>query len=414
MIELKQKSDCCGCSACVERCPKSCIRMQEDNEGFLYPVVNEAACIKCGLCEKVCPVIHQICIREPQAVYAAKNPDEQIRLKSSSGGIFTALAERTIQRGGVVFGARFDEKWEVAHDFTETIEGLALFRSSKYVQSRIGANYQIAEAFLKAGREVLFSGTPCQIAGLKSFLQKEYAGLLAVDVICHGVPSPRVWREYLKEIVLRPKGATSGKNTVLSSLNEMPVITGISFRDKRLGWKKFGFEIRKSAFKADKNSVLKSGINQEKTFLFEHLHENTFMRGFLADLFLRPSCYDCPAKAGRSGADITLGDYWGIGLTHPELDDDKGVSVIIINSLNGAEVLNTLDLELHMASYEDVCSKNPALIHSVRIPTKREQFFAHSSESTIAKIKRLTRPTIKQYIQKCIVRVAKFVLRKNK
>ncbi len=216
MINIIDKQDCCGCWACVQVCPRQCISMHEDEEGFLYPKVDVSACMACGLCDKVCPEINQSKPKRPQNVYAAINPDNAIREQSSSGGIFTMLAERTIESGGVVFGARFDEKWDVVHDYTETVDGLAAFRGSKYVQSRIGECYRQAGQFLKAGREVMFSGTPCQIAGLKKYLQREYDNLLAVDVVCHGVPSPKVRRVYLKDIFIRPQGV-AGKNTVLKS-----------------------------------------------------------------------------------------------------------------------------------------------------------------------------------------------------
>lgn len=168
MISIKDKQDCCGCAACVQRCPKQCITLHEDNEGFLYPQVDESLCIDCGLCEKVCPVINQADERTPLGVYAVKNPNESVRMQSSSGGVFTMLAEHIIDEGGVVFGACFDECWEVVHSYAETKEALAKFRGSKYVQSKIGSTYQQAEGFLKSGRKVLFSGTPCQIAGLKN------------------------------------------------------------------------------------------------------------------------------------------------------------------------------------------------------------------------------------------------------
>ncbi len=215
MIEIKEKYNCCGCSACVQICPKQCISLSADNEGFLYPQVDTAVCINCGLCEKVCPVINQNEPRMPLEVYAAKNTDEEIRLKSSSGGIFTLLAEHIISEGGVVFGARFNENWEVVHDYTETVEGLESFRGSKYVQSIIGENFKKAKFFLDEGRNVLFSGTPCQVAGLKKFLRKEYENLLTVEVVCHGVPSPMVWHDYLD--YRRAKHAT-GKNTVSESV----------------------------------------------------------------------------------------------------------------------------------------------------------------------------------------------------
>ena len=217
MINIQDKKDCCGCAACVQRCPKQCISLQEDSEGFLYPMVDASLCIDCGLCEKVCPIIHQADQRTPLGVYAAKNPDEAVRMQSSSGGVFTMLAERVLAEGGVVFGARWDERWEVVHDYVETAEGLAQFRGSKYVQSKIGRTFQQTESFLKQGRQVLFSGTPCQIAGLKNYLRKEYDNLLAVDFICHGVPSPGVFRTYLQEEInetFARKG--DGKNSVFT------------------------------------------------------------------------------------------------------------------------------------------------------------------------------------------------------
>lgn len=328
MIDIVEKRECCGCNSCVQCCPRSCITMREDEEGFLYPLVNTAECVDCGLCEWVCPVLHQAEVREPLAVYAAKNRDEEIRRQSSSGGVFTVLAEKMIEEGGVVFGARFDDRWEVVHDYTEKVEGLVAFRGSKYVQSRIEDSFKEVERFLKVGRKVLFSGTPCQVAGLKRFLRKEYDNLLTVDFICHGVPSPGVWREYLKEETARQCG---GKNSVLShpynKINSRDVrIENISFRDKRLGWKKFSFALTLSVPVGHgvKNTVL----------LSEPLDKNIFMRGFLADLYLRPSCYACPAKSFKSGSDITIGDFWGVQAIAPDLDDDKGISVMFIHQSN--------------------------------------------------------------------------------
>ena len=199
MIKILDKKDCCGCNACVQKCPKHCITMKEDKEGFLYPNVDENVCIDCHICEKVCPVLNQNMERMPLNVYVGKNPNEEIRIKSSSGGLFTMLAEQVIDDIGVVFGATFNEKWTVVHDYVETKEGLAKFRGSKYVQSNIGNSFKKAMDFLNEGRKVLFSGTPCQIAGLKNYLRKDYDNLITVDFICHGVPSPGVFRTYLQE-----------------------------------------------------------------------------------------------------------------------------------------------------------------------------------------------------------------------
>lgn len=375
MIEIKVKSSCCGCEACVQCCPKHCISMQEDNEGFLYPKVHKEACIDCGLCEKVCPVIHQNAPQEPLSSYIAINPNEEIRQKSSSGGIFTLLAENIIAEGGVVFGARFDENWDVVHAWTDTIEGLAPFRGSKYVQSRIGNTYNEAKDFLKQGRKVLFSGTPCQIAGLKKFLRKEYANLLTVDFICHGVPSPGVWCRYLSELreSLRAERG-DGKNTVSSSIDELPVITGISFRDKSSGWKKYGFRLRYAASKAAQNTVSASAIKEEKELLMPYT-ENPFMQGFLADIYLRPSCYSCPAKSGKSGSDITIADAWGMECFAGQYDDDKGACYVLENTYIGSSFLYQLQFDCQFIDLKIIKQYNPAYVYSATVHRERQRFY---------------------------------------
>ncbi len=403
MIKILQKQFCCGCAACVQRCPKHCISLQEDNEGFLYPHVDESVCIDCGWCEKVCPVIHQQESAKPIIVYAAKNVQDDIRMNSSSGGIFTALAEKVIAEGGVVFGVRFDKHWEVVTDYTETKEGLSLFRESKYLQSRIGDSFTQAESFLKSGRKVLFSGTPCQIAGLKLFLKKEYDNLVAIDIICHGVPSPGIWRQYLKEETARMCGQ---KNTVLPhSIPERDVhVEGISFRNKDLGWKKFSFAL-----------ILSTTNGSGEKFSFcSHMpfKENPFMKGFLSDLYLRPSCYACPAKCGRSGSDLTLGDFWGVQLVMPELDDDKGVSVVLVNSEKGNRYCKGLEIHKWGTTYDQVLQYNPAIEKSVQIPRNRKKFYA-STSSVIKRIEICTRRPWKERMKSRMIRIASSMLSKR-
>ena len=371
MIKITEKSECCGCNACVQRCPKQCISMKEDEQGFLYPFVDTTSCIDCGLCEKVCPILNPFDTKEPLQVLAAKNKNEDQRLKSSSGGTFILLAEHIIKQGGVVFGARFDTNWEVEHCYAETIEELEPLMRSKYVQSKIGNTYKEAEQFLKDGRLVMFVGTSCQIAGLKRFLRKEYDNLLAVDFICHGVPSPGIWRKYLEEIK-SSRSEAAGKNTVLSlSLKSVPVITGINFREKQqggYGWKKYGFVVQaKSPSKGDKNSVLLSSI----------FNENIFMKGFLSNLYLRPSCYKCKAKNGAANSDITIADYWGIQKYHPEFDDDKGVSVVFVHTYKGNDIIKELSspLDIIKSNFEEATSSNPSYILSINVPTKYSHFW---------------------------------------
>lgn len=365
MIQIKDKSACCGCAACVQRCPKQCISLKEDKEGFLYPIVDKNTCIDCGLCEKVCPIITPNEPREPLKVYAAKHKDDEIRMKSSSGGIFTLLAEQIIDEGGVVFGARFDEYWEVMHDYTETKEGLAVFRGSKYVQSRIGNTFQQAENFLKQGRKVMFTGTPCQIAGLKRFLRKEYENLLAIDFVCHGVPSPKVWRMYLDETLAR-QGI--GKNTVLShAMLRRKFIRSIDFRSKSTGWKKYSFALMLTKASADgeENSV----------FLSTVFEENLFMQAFLNDYILRSSCYQCYHKSGRSGADITIGDFWGICNAIPEFDDDMGTSLLILYVLEKAQIERMTEIDIREVTLNEGIDGNYAYENSVQLPELKRLYW---------------------------------------
>lgn len=404
MIQIQHKQDCCGCSACVQRCPKQCISLYEDEEGFLYPKVNLDACVDCGLCEKVCPVLNHSEEHIPIAVFAAKNPNEQIRYESSSGGIFTLLAEQIIDEGGVVFGVKWNEHFEAIHAYTETKEGLAEFRGSKYVQSRIGETFKQAERFLRSGRKVLFSGTPCQIAALKSFLRKDYENLFAVDLICHGTPSPGVFRWYLNEELQKAAAHQSGKKIQFRSSLPIPSIAkadvlareqgfkikDIRFRDKRLGWQKFSFvlsleNLSEALVEGEKNSVSLSYV----------LRQHAFLRGFLSDLYLRPSCYVCPSKSGKSHADITLADYWGIYTLVPELDDDKGCSAIIVNSDSGLLLIKQLGIKLYTVPFSDLVKKNPAFAKSAKEPKVRSEFFKNDGMSMHSKIELLCKVPLK-------------------
>ena len=343
MINITDKRNCCGCGACVQRCPKLCITMQSDKEGFAYPVVDTKQCTNCGLCEKVCPVINQQPERQPIATYAATNSSETVREQSSSGGIFTLFAEGTINKGGIVFGAAFNEKWAVEHTFADKIDDIKKFRGSKYVQSNIGNSYAAAEKILKEGKEILFCGTPCQIAGLKRFLRKEYKNLKTVDFVCHGVPSPWVWKKYLGEVC---------------HANNIENITDIQFRNKAEGWKNYSFVIKYTN---------NEGYKRE---LREKIGNNLYMKCFLSDLCLRPSCYKCPARNGKSGSDITLGDLWGAEYICPEVDDDKGLSLIL--EKKECELPNFDRYPIH---YKEALKYNPSIDSDVREPKRRKKFF---------------------------------------
>lgn len=344
MIHITESNKCCGCEACIQACPKQCITTLEDREGFLYPSINKESCTNCGLCEKVCPVISPQDSKKPIKTLAARNNNIDTRLSSSSGGIFTALAEETLKNGGVVFGAAFNKKWEVCHTYIESKEQLHKLRGSKYVQSHIRESYKQARTFLKENREVLFSGTPCQIAGLKRFLCKEYNNLKTVDVVCHGVPSPKVWKKYLEE---------------LSTEHNIAKITDIQFRDKTEGWNNFSLSIKFE------------DLNGAQNVFRETLNTNIFMSCFLKDLCLRPSCYACPARSGKSNSDITLADLWGAESLCQELDDNKGVSLILLRNHH----ITLPNLEIKEIEYNKALGHNKAIEYNAELPKKRKSFF---------------------------------------
>ena len=353
LIKNKGNQVCCGCTACKTVCPKQCITMVEDNEGFLYPKVDTNLCIDCQACVKVCPFHNPADEDKPKSVYAALNKDEEIRKESSSGGVFTILAETVINEGGVVFGAKFTDDWQVEIVPTETIEGLAAFRGSKYLQAKMGNSLSLAKKYLKEGRKVLFSGTPCQIAGLKHYLRKDYDNLLAVDFVCHGVPSPKVWRMYLDEVTQAGKRA----------------ISDIKFRDKPQGWKRFNFTL---SYNESEKSYTMSSYNGD----------NHFMRAFLSDMILRPSCYNCQAKCGRSHSDITIGDFWGIDQVLLQMDDDKGTSLLFVHTAKGKAALDFEGMKYADASYDEALKFNPAIIRSAIIHKKRDDFFSKIDKTT--------------------------------
>ena len=366
MINLTNKKLCCGCAACMQKCPQQCITMECDTEGFLYPKIEKENCINCGICEKVCAEIVISKERIPLQVLALYNKNEEIRLKSSSGGVFTLFSEEIINRGGVVFGAKFDADWNVVHGYTETIEGLAAFRGSKYVQSRIESSFKQAEVFLKAGREVLFTGTPCQIAALNLFLRREYENLLTVDFVCHGVPSPKVWQMYLKEVITHQ--GFEKKQFRHLPLQEKYTIEKINFRSKSIGWKKFSIAITLSGttINGKKKPILLSSV----------FVENPFMQAFLKDMILRPSCYTCSFRKGKSRSDITIGDHWAIPYIRPDFDDDKGISLVLVNTKKGQAVLNKAqNIEYIETDYQKSQMFNGGFYDVTQAHPHRSRFF---------------------------------------
>ena len=354
MIEITDKTKCSGCHACQSICPKQCIKMIEDEEGFLYPSVIEEKCIQCGLCEKICPILHPLGNNKEESdicAYAAYTKDDEIRKNSSSGGMFTEISRWVIERQGVVFGAAFDESFQVRHMSAETEEELAKFRGSKYVQSIIGDSYMQAKRFLDEGRWVLFTGTPCQIGGLLKYLPKSYEKLLTQDIICHGVPSPLVWRKYVESQVKRAQAS----------------LKGAYFRNKRKGWAKFSLLLQFSSGREYINV----------------LNKDLYMRTFLSDLCLRPSCYDCRFKQKARSSDLTLADFWGIDNVLPEMNDNKGTSLCLVNSDNGRKVFADISerLVFKQVDTDSAIQYNPSMLTSVKKPAKRDAFMLEVEKS---------------------------------
>lgn len=361
MIIIQHKEDCVGRNACLLKCPFSCISMETDEQGFNYPVVDSEKCVNCGLCEKVCPVINQNEPSSPKEVFAARYCDEEVLRKSSSGAVFYALASKIINDGGVVFGATFDDNLNVIHSYTDTLDGLPRLLRSKYVKSDIRDTFIIANRFLKEGRQVLFSGTSCQIAGLRLFLKKDYPNLLTIDIICHGVPSPMIWKEYVDKVLMPEIKACEENNSIINPILE------VSFRDKQIAWNKFGFSY---CLRDDNGSELPKGLK-----FFEPATSNIYMMGFLKNLYLRPSCYQCPAKCGKSGSDITLGDYWGIDKVHPDFYSPLGSSLVLINTKRGQDLFSKVSVSSVSSDYKSALVYNPALEISSRKPLPAYDIF---------------------------------------
>lgn len=305
-IEITRLEKCCGCTACASACPKKCIEMKKDNEGFSYPEIDETACINCGRCVVVCPMLNHEDGNVPKKVLAEKNKNEKIRSTSSSGGVFSELAKNFIINGGVVYGCALDENMVARHICVSTLEELPRLRSSKYVQSEMGNTMDEIRKRLLAGEKVMFSGTPCQVAGLKNFLNKDYDNLFVIDVLCHGVPSPGLFADYLEYLSQQYGG---GK----------PIF--VNFRNKKRGWKRLYMEV---CFDNGKRHYIYSGYDR-----YEGM--------FLNNLSLRPACYECKFTKSERFGDITLGDFWGIGKKYPQWDDDRGISVVMLNTKKGID-----------------------------------------------------------------------------
>lgn len=378
MIILKDKHHCCGCSACHNICPKQAISMQEDIEGFLYPIIDDNKCINCNICIKVCPILNNKKENNLSAIYGCKNKNIEEQKKSSSGGIFSLFANYILDNNGVVCGAAYNEKWEVIHKFIDKKDDLDNLRRSKYVQSNINNTYTQARKFLKGNKLVLFCGTPCQIAGLKNFLNEDYENLYTMDFICFGVPSPNVWKIFLKQ------------NFDINNINL------INFRYKEFGWDNFYLKIQTRS----KNNLLNLCKNFHNTlkkhlikllniqYFFSRYYYLSFFKGFLQSLFLRPSCHTCIFKGVQRCSDITVYDLWGVKDIAPELYDINGISGLNINSEKGRFLFEKIKTNLFFIflDYNQVIKNNPRFLTSSESHKKRNEFFKRYQTENLNKL----------------------------
>lgn len=346
-----EKKDCCGCSACFNVCPTDAITMTSDEEGFLYPVISQEYCIDCNSCREVCPLITEGNYKEEfiPEFYVAKHKSKDVLNKSTSGGAFTALSDAILAEGGVVYGVDFDDKYRVLHRRAINQEERNRMRISKYVQSNMTDIFQQVKNDLENGKKVLFTGTPCQNAGLRGYLSVSTLtkNLYSCDIICHSIPSPLIWEDY-KGLLEKENGG---------------ILTDVQFRSKIIDW---------------------SRENSNNSFLFKtsasdeiHNDDRYYRLWFGRRTVCRPSCYDCPFTDIHRASDITIADYWGIEKYAPEWMDVKGVSVILINTDKGIELLDKCDMTLayEKRPKEESLNEQQRLSEPTKIPEDRDKFW---------------------------------------
>lgn len=351
MIE-KIGNDCTSCTACINICPKQCISIEKNEDDFDYLRIDKSKCVRCNKCENICPVINEINSTSLSIkAYAIKNKDEKIRLNSTSGGVFSLLANYVLENNGYVVGAAYDRTFNVKHIIVNDKSELYKLRGAKYIQSELGNIFTEIKQLLIHNKLVLFSGTPCQCIGLKSYLKKDYRNLIIVDLICHGVPSSKVWQSYID---YRANKENNGIRPIK-----------INMRCKDSGWTNYAY------------STEFTYENGKKTLISSE--NDLFMKAFVGNICLRPSCSNCKAKGLKRTADFTLGDYWGIWNQCPEFDDDKGVSAVFVHSDKAIELLHRLNnqLELLEVDVQKAYEDNSSFIKPSKSNLNRNEFLKH-------------------------------------
>ena len=356
MNKVVEKHLCTGCTACKSICPKNAIEMKKDQEGFFYPTIDNKKCIGCKLCERTCPILNSKKKKMKNICYAIYSKNEDVILNSSSGGIFSLLSDVILKQNGIVIGAAFNSDNKLIHTAIEKKDEIKKLRGSKYLQSEIDNIFSYIKENIDK-RKILFVGTPCQVAGLKCFLKKEYDNLITIDLFCHGVPSQSLFDSYVKYV----EKITDGK------------FKNINFRKKDNGWKNYS-----------------TYIETDKKNLLEDHWKNIYMQIFLKDISLRMSCYNCNFKINNKYSDITLGDFWGIEKIHPDLYNKDGVSAVIINSDKGCKILDEIlnaDLVFYKeVEIEDIIKGNPSLVKSATLNDERKTFYYELEKKGFEKV----------------------------
>lgn len=348
-VNVKQKHECTGCSACSNICPNDCIHMEGDEEGFLYPLVYVTNCTNCGLCLFVCTSDkkrNKIGNAEKPLIYAAWSLNEEIRMNSTSGGVFSELAFNILNNGGYICGARYGSEHRIEHFIINTIDGLETIRQSKYAQSDKGYIFRDIKQLLECRQKVLFCGTPCECAGLRNYLQKDYEDLILVDFICRGANSPKAYERFLEYL----------ENEYQSKCVK------VWFKNKTYGWNRFSTKI---------------DFENGDIYLKDRDHDLYILGYIKYNLYMRPSCARCRFRTVQRPTDITLADFWGVRLSDPSLDTEKGTSMMLINSSKGARMFEYIKPNIFHEEklLKDVLIGNPCLLSSPSMNKKRDYFF---------------------------------------
>lgn len=353
------EKNCTGCGACMATCPESCIKMLPDKDGFFIPEVNLEKCINCKMCEEVCPALHAADVTvegEAPLAFAATAVDDFTREKSSSGGMFTAVAEKVLEKGGVVYGAAFSKDFSVEHTAVFKASDLDKLRRSKYVQSDLKNSFKEIKAFLNNNKTVMFCGTPCQAAGLAAYLKKPYDNLITVDFVCHGIPSPKAFKSYID---CKEKAYKS-------------TLTAVNFRDKSTGWKNFSVRL---------------DFENDGVYL-KQFGSDSYMKAFLANISLRPCCYNCKFKLFNHKSDLTLADFWGASKVLPGTDDDKGVSLVTVQTPVGKQLVDEISENINTVDVNvlEAVQYNPCIANSVSEHNFRQYFFNRLGKTDFEKL----------------------------